>query len=182
MYIHKTTGELVRVISMSADKDDMITIEIYGTAKQISYADFVRDYALVKFGKGEQEMNWYKYTLDEWLTQFGAWCDTCHDRGGRLPDGLHVNNLYYLMRRIEPRPSRYRPQCHITDAEAYAVNDLLAKAMRIIPKHISLLIAHKVHGRSLREIAMCHQSTTTSVHDKINCASYYLAGFLRIDP
>lgn len=39
-------------------------------------------------------MDWAKYTIDGWLEQFGAWCETVRMRGGGLPDGLHINQIY----------------------------------------------------------------------------------------
>lgn len=43
-------------------------------------------------------MDWSKYTIDGWLEQFGAWCETVRMKGGDLPDGLHINQIYWLMR------------------------------------------------------------------------------------
>ncbi|VCX05499.1 hypothetical protein BANRA_00008 [Acinetobacter baumannii] len=43
-------------------------------------------------------MDWNKYTIDGWLEQFGAWCETVRMKGGDLPDGLHINQIYWLMR------------------------------------------------------------------------------------
>ena len=45
-----------------------------------------------------QQMDWSKYTIDGWLEQFGAWCETVRMKGGDLPDGLHINQIYWLMR------------------------------------------------------------------------------------
>ncbi|MCY3121329.1 hypothetical protein ECE18_09230, partial [Acinetobacter baumannii] len=28
----------------------------------------------------------------------GAWCETVRMKGGDLPDGLHINQIYWLMR------------------------------------------------------------------------------------
>lgn len=45
-----------------------------------------------------QQMDWSKYTIDGWLEQFGAWCETVRMKDGDLPDGLHINQIYWLMR------------------------------------------------------------------------------------
>ena len=41
-----------------------------------------------------QQMDWSKYTIDGWLEQFGAWCETVRMKGGDLPDGLHINQIF----------------------------------------------------------------------------------------
>lgn len=85
-------------------------------------------------------MNWHKYTIDEWLEQFGAWCNTCMAKGGNLPDGLHINQIYWLMRSVEPRVSKYYPRCEISDDEAGEINRLLREGMQILPKQVELVI------------------------------------------
>lgn len=127
-------------------------------------------------------MNWNKYTLDEWLEQFGAWCDTCVMQGGNLPDGLHVNQVYWLMQSVEPRVSRHYPRCEITNDEAMAVNRLLSEGMQILPNQVTLVIEHKVHGRSLRELADVVNKSYVYVRTTVECGSHYLAGLRQIIP
>ena len=112
-------------------------------------------------------MNWHKYTIDEWLEQFGAWCNTCMDKGGNLPDGLHINQIYWLMQKANPKPRRYTQVCDITDDEAMAVNRLLIEAMKVIPREIELVILHKVQGRSLRELAINYQKSHNFIRQEI---------------
>lgn len=121
-------------------------------------------------------MNWHKYTIDEWLEQFGAWCNTCMDKGGNLPDGLHINQIYWLMRSVEPRVSKYYPRCEISDDEAGEINRLLREGMQILPKQVELVIEHKVHGRSLRDLADDVNKSYVHVRTAVECGSYYLAG------
>lgn len=112
-------------------------------------------------------MNWHKYTIDEWLKQFGAWCNTCVGKGGNLPDGLHINQIYWLMQSVKPKSRKYYPRCEITDDEAMAVNRLLIKAMKAIPREIELVILHKVQGRSLRELAINYQKSHNFIRQEI---------------
>ncbi|WP_447506116.1 hypothetical protein [Acinetobacter pittii] len=35
------------------------------------------------------------------LEQFGAWCETVRMKGGDLPDGLHINQIHWLMREAD---------------------------------------------------------------------------------
>lgn len=121
-------------------------------------------------------MNWHKYTIDEWLEQFGAWCNTCTMKGGNLPDGLHVNQLYWLMQSVNPKKGRYYPRCEITDDEAHEINRLLLDGKQILPEQVELVIEHKVHGRSLRDLAYDINKSYIYVRTEVACASYYLAG------
>lgn len=121
-------------------------------------------------------MNWHKYTIDEWLEQFGAWCNTCRMEGGNLPDGLHVNQLYWLMQLVEPRAKRYYPRCEISDDEAREINKLLRDGMQIVPEQVTLVIEHKVEGRSLRDLADDVNKSYVYVRTAVECGRYYLAG------
>ncbi len=72
-------------------------------------------------------MDWNKYTIDGWLEQFGAWCETVRMKGGDLPDGLHINQIYWLMREAGkevPKGKAYI-RCEINDFEADQVQRML---------------------------------------------------------
>ncbi|MFB6349461.1 hypothetical protein ACFBZI_08510 [Moraxella sp. ZJ142] len=127
-------------------------------------------------------MNWQKYTIDEWLTQFGAWCNTCMMKGGHLPDGLHENQIYWLMQSVEPRTSRHYPRCEISDDEAGEINLLLIDGMQILPNQVTLVIEHKVHGRSLRELMQTANMTHNQVYTAVLAGQHYLAGLRQIKP
>lgn len=128
-------------------------------------------------------MMWQKYTLDEWLEQFGAWCNTCMDKGGRLPDGLHINQIYWLMQSVEPRRTKKSyPACEISDDEALAVNRLLCQVSEILPDEMMLVVMHKVHKDSLREVADITGKSYAYVQSLVKCGIYYLAGQKQIIP
>ena len=121
-------------------------------------------------------MNWHKYTIDDWLQQFGAWCNACVGRCGILPDGLHINQIYWLMQSVKPKIRKHYLHCEITDDEALAVNRLLCHGMAVLPTQITLVIQHKVHGRSLRELSLMVGKSYVYVRTAVECGSYYLAG------
>ncbi len=121
---------------------------------------------MIELYKGAK-MNWHKYTIDEWLEQFGAWCNTCMAKGGNLPDGLHVNQIYWLIQSVEPRRTKSYPRCEISDDEALAVNRLLCHGMAALPAQITLVIQHKVQGRSLRELAINYQKSHNFIRQEI---------------
>ncbi len=136
---------------------------------------------MIELYKGAK-MNWQKYTIDEWLEQFGAWCNTCMTKGGNLPDGLHVNQIYWLMRSVEPRVSKHYPRCEITDDEAMAVNRLLCHGMAVLPTQITLVIQHKVQGRSISELSKNTGMKRITLYNSIVAGKYYLAGLRQIEP
>lgn len=125
-------------------------------------------------------MNWQKYTIDEWLEQFGAWCNQCVAQGGNLPDGLHINQIYWLMQSVEPRPTRPKTICRISDDEAMEISRLLKKAVRTSPDNnamaVHCLINHKVEGESVGRIAHRLGVSKPVVIRLIFCGRYYLLG------
>nr|DAN76890.1 MAG TPA: Protein of unknown function (DUF1133) [Caudoviricetes sp.] len=124
-------------------------------------------------------INWNKYTVSQWLTQFGLWCDRQAVQGGNMPYGLHINNIYWLMQEAKSMPSgKCKPLCEITDAEAYAVNAMLCKALKNKDAALAIecLIEHKVQGKSVRLIAKNRGLTTTRTINNIECAIYFLMG------
>lgn len=124
-------------------------------------------------------INWNKYTVSQWLTQFGLWCDRQAVQGGNMPYGLHINNIYWLMQEAKSMPSgKCKPLCEITDAEAYAVNAMLCKALKNkqVAETIECLIEYKVQGKSARLIAKNRGLTHTQVINKAIQATYYLLG------
>lgn len=124
-------------------------------------------------------MNWQKYSLDEWLEQFGAWCDTAkHDE----PDSLKVNIIDKLMvlSGAKTTPNYRAVECKIDDVEALAFNDVLLEVLKFaddkIQKDVRLLIEHKVNGRSLRQMADYYGSQKDKINLKIYGARCYIHG------
>lgn len=124
-------------------------------------------------------MNWHKYSLDEWLEQFGAWCDTAkHDE----PDCLKTNIIDKLMvlSGAKTTPNYRAVECKIDDVEALAFNDVLLDVLKFaddkIQKDVRLLIEHKVNGRSLRQMADYYGCSTIDLRMKIYGAKSYMKG------
>lgn len=124
-------------------------------------------------------MNWHKYTLEGWLEQFGAWCDTAkHDE----PDDLSENILYKLMVSTGYVKRNYRNKvvCEITDSEAMAVqnmlNDVLRRTTGDMKGDLEMLINHYVDGASFRDIAEKKGSQKDAVKLKVYGAKCFLKG------
>lgn len=138
-----------------------------------------------------QTMDWSKYTIDGWLEQFGAWCETARMKGGDLPDGLHINQIYWLMREADkelPKGKSYIC-CEIDDCEAHNIQSLLKgvfksdKADYMTKFAVMCLVKHKVENRSLSAVATITNQSKSQVNIMVSCARFYLMGkynFLKI--
>lgn len=122
-------------------------------------------------------MNWQKYSIDEWLEQFGIWCEK---QRLDLPDGLAVNQIYWLMQSVNPTPTKQR-YCHIDDNEALEINRLLCETMKIFA-NTELLLMNKCFGFSLREVAKIKGVKLSQVVSEVNNIKYYLAGRTKTTP
>ncbi|WP_327857658.1 hypothetical protein [Acinetobacter guillouiae] len=129
-------------------------------------------------------MDWSKYTIDGWLEQFGAWCETARLKGGELPDGLHVNQIYWLIREADktPRNSKCYIRCEISDFEAEQVQALLRSVFNsenvdITTKFaLMCLVKNKVENKGLSKIADETNQSKAQAAIMVSCAKFYLAG------
>lgn len=140
----------------------------------------------------KQQMDWSKYTIDGWLEQFGAWCETVRMKGGDLPDGLHINQIYWLMREAGNDLSKGKSyiRCEINDNEADNIQSLLKavfksdKADYMTKFAVMCLVKHRVENRSLSAVAAITNQSKGQVNIMVKCARFYLLGkynFLRMD-
>ncbi|MDO3663388.1 hypothetical protein [Acinetobacter higginsii] len=129
-------------------------------------------------------MDWSKYTIDGWLEQFGAWCETVRMKGGDLPDGLHINQIYWLMREAGkemPKGKSYI-RCEISDIEAEHVQALLRSIFKSdsvdyqAKYAVMCLVKHKVENRSLNAVADITNQSKGQVNIMVSCARFYLHG------
>lgn len=127
-------------------------------------------------------MDWSKYTIDGWLEQFGAWCETARMKGGELPDGLHINQIYWLIREADktPRSAKCYITCEITDYEAGQVQALLRSVFRSesvdyqAKYAVMCLVKHKVENRSVQAVADITSQSKQMTHTMLSCAKYFL--------
>lgn len=129
-------------------------------------------------------MDWSKYTIDGWLEQFGAWCETARLKGGELPDGLHVNQIYWLIREADktPRNSKCFIRCEISDFEAEQVQALLrsvfnSEKVGFTTKFaLMCLVKNKVENKGLSRVADETNQSKAQSAIMVSCARFYLAG------
>ncbi|WP_288450903.1 hypothetical protein [uncultured Acinetobacter sp.] len=129
-------------------------------------------------------MDWTKYTIDGWLEQFGAWCETVRMKGGDLPDGLHINQIFWLMREAGkeiPKGKSYI-RCEINDFEATQVQALLRsilnsdKADFTTKFALVCLIKNKVENKGLGRVAQETNQSKAQAAIMVSCARFYLSG------
>lgn len=131
-----------------------------------------------------QTMNWAKFNIDGWLEQFGAWCETVRMKGGCLPDGLHVNQIYWMIQEAgkAPRNSKLYIKCEISDFEADQVQDLLRGIFKSdevdyqAKYAVMCLVKNKVENRSLSAVATLTNQSKGQVNIMVGCARFFLAG------
>lgn len=124
-------------------------------------------------------MNWHKYTLEEWLEQFGAWCELTTQKGGDLPDGLHVNQIYWLMQSVNPTSKKNQRICYISDDEAMEISNLLQKALRTAPNDglmVKRLIENRVERKNVEYLMKIYKKSKPTMLKDIDCGKYYLVG------
>ncbi|MDC4738830.1 hypothetical protein ACMGSW_12245 [Acinetobacter baumannii] len=131
-----------------------------------------------------QQMDWSKYTIDGWLEQFGAWCETVRMKDGDLPDGLHINQIYWLMREAgkEVQKGKSYIRCEINDYEADQIQSILKNVFKsdkcdyITKFAVICLVKHKVENRSLSAVAAITNQSKGQVNIMVSCARFYLLG------
>ena len=127
-------------------------------------------------------MDWAKYNVDGWLEQFGAWCETVRMKGGGLPDGLHVNQIYWMIQEADksPRSSKIYIRCEISDFEADHIQSLLrsifkSESVDYTAKYaVMCLVKHKVENRSLSSVAGMTNQSKQMTHTMINCGRFFI--------
>jgi hypothetical protein len=85
-------------------------------------------------------MDWSKFTIEDWLKQYGAYIQTCRMKSGNAPDDLGVNQIYWLIRSNDDKQSNNKNVviCVISDFEAEQVRKLIKEVSIPIQSVIQL--------------------------------------------
>lgn len=129
-------------------------------------------------------MDWSKFTIEEWLKQYGAYIQTCRMKSGHEPDSLGINQIYWLIKSAEDKPSKNKSHviCVITDFEADQVRLLIkdiseTKTICASAKvAVNLFIQKNIRGLSLRCMAEEFRLGKTYLDQMIFAGKYYLNG------
>lgn len=137
-------------------------------------------------------MDWSKFTVDEWLKQYGAYVQTCRMKSGNEPDGLRVNQIYWLICENNKGVQARKDQviCNISDFEAEQVRKLIVdfnKTSSVCEsgkRAVQLFIERNVRGLSDRRMEDEFKLGRNVLRNMIYAGKFYLAGHdkrLRID-
>lgn len=137
-------------------------------------------------------MDWSKFTIEEWLKQYGAYIQISRMKSGHEPDGLHVNQIYWLIlennKGVAPRKDQVI--CQINDFEAEQVRKLIVdfnKSTTVCASAkaaVELFIERNIRGLSDRQMEAEFKLGRNVLRNMIYAGKFYLAGHdkrLRID-
>lgn len=129
-------------------------------------------------------MDWSKFTIEDWLKQYGAYIQTCRMKSGNAPDDLSVNQIYWLIRSNDDKQSNNKNVviCVISDFEAEQVRKLIKEVSdtnticNSAKAAVGLFVEKNVRGMSLRQMAIEFCLGKTSLDQMIFAGKYYLNG------
>lgn len=129
-------------------------------------------------------MDWSRFTVDEWLKQYGAYVQTCRMKSGNEPDGLRVNQIYWLICENNKGVQARKDQviCNISDFEAEQVRKLIVdfnKTSSVCEsgkRAVQLFIERNVRGLSDRRMEDEFKLGRNVLRNMIYAGKFYLAG------
>ncbi|MCU4322191.1 hypothetical protein [Acinetobacter schindleri] len=137
-------------------------------------------------------MNWDRFSIEDWLKQYGAYIQISRMKSGHQPDSLGVNQIYWLIlennKGVAPRKDQVI--CQIDDFEAEQVRKLIVdfnKSSSVCEsgkRAVQLFIEKNVRGMSLDQMVREFALGRTSIKSMIYCGKFYLCGHdkrLKID-
>src|SRR5690606_31884086 len=105
-------------------------------------------------------MDWDKFTIEDWLKQYGAYIQISRMKSGHQPDSLEVNQIYWLIlennKGVAPRKDQVI--CQINDFEAEQVRKLIVdfnKSSSVCEsgkRAVQLFVERNVRGLSDRKM------------------------------
>ncbi|MFB6328934.1 hypothetical protein ACVCFZ_12745 [Acinetobacter variabilis] len=129
-------------------------------------------------------MNWDRFSIEDWLKQYGAYIQISRMKSGNQPDSLGVNQIYWLIlennKGVAPR--RDQIVCQIGDFEAEQVRKLIVdfnKSSSVCASAkvaVQLFIEKNVRGMSLSQMEREFALSRSSINNMVFAGSYYLVG------
>jgi len=137
-------------------------------------------------------MNWDRFSIEDWLKQYGAYIQISRMKSGHEPDSLGINQIYWLIlennKGVAPRKDQII--CKINDFEAEQVRKLIVdfnKSSSVCESAkvaVQLFIEKNVRGMSLDQMVREFTLSRSSINNMIYAGKFYLAGHdkrLKID-
>ena len=137
-------------------------------------------------------MDWSKYTVEEWLNQYGAYIQICRMKSGNMPDSLGVNQIYWLICENNKDYGSRKNQivCNISDDEAEEIRKLIIdiqfsdRICRSAKMAVLLFVEKSVRGMSLDQLTREFKLSRSSINNMTYAGKFYLGGHdkrLKID-
>lgn len=129
-------------------------------------------------------MNWDRFSVEDWLKQYGAYIQISRMKSGNQPDSLGVNQIYWLILENNKGAAPRKDQiiCKINDFEAEQVRKLIVdfnKSTVVCASAkvaVQLFIEKNVRGMSLDQMVREFTLGRTSIKSMIYCGKFYLCG------
>lgn len=129
-------------------------------------------------------MDWGKFTIEDWLKQYGAYIQISRMKSGHQPDSLEVNQIYWLIlennKGVAPRKDQV--VCQINDFEAEQVRKLIIdfnKSSSVCEsgkRAVQLFVERNVRGLSDRKMEEEFKLGRNVLRNMIYAGKFYLAG------
>ncbi|WKT71996.1 hypothetical protein [Acinetobacter variabilis] len=129
-------------------------------------------------------MDWGKFTIEDWLKQYGAYIQISRMKSGHQPDSLEVNQIYWLIlennKGVAPRKDQV--VCQINDFEAEQVRKLIVdfnKSSSVCEsgkRAVQLFVERNVRGLSDRKMEEEFKLGRNVLRNMIYAGKFYLAG------
>lgn len=129
-------------------------------------------------------MNWDRFSIEDWLKQYGAYIQISRMKSGNQPDLLGVNQIYWLIlennKGVAPRKDQVI--CQISDFEAEQVRKLIVdfnKSSSVCEsgkRAVQLFVERNVRGLSDRRMEDEFKLGRNVLRNMIYAGKFYLAG------
>ena len=129
-------------------------------------------------------MSWDRFSIEDWLKQYGAHIQISRMKSGNQPDSLGVNQIYWLIlennKGVAPRKDQVI--CQINDFEAEQVRKLIVdfnKSSSVCEsgkRAVQLFVERNVRGLSDRRMEDEFKLGRNVLRNMIYAGKFYLAG------
>ncbi|MEQ1068623.1 hypothetical protein [Acinetobacter lwoffii] len=129
-------------------------------------------------------MSWDRFSIEDWLKQYGAYIQISRMKSGHQPDSLGVNQIYWLIlennKGVAPRKDQII--CQINDFEAEQVRKLIVdfnKSSSVCEsgkRAVQLFVERNVRGLSDRRMEDEFKLGRNVLRNMIYAGKFYLAG------
>lgn len=129
-------------------------------------------------------MNWDRFSIEDWLKQYGAYIQISRMKSGHEPDSLGVNQIYWLILENNKGAAPRKDQviCQINDFEAEQVRKLIVdfnKSSSVCEsgkRAVQLFVERNVRGLSDRKMEEEFKLGRNVLRNMIYAGKFYLAG------